>query len=722
MKPEKKPWGWVPLLIAVSLAATAAAAQEEHDAAEQEDLPRIIAPSIDPAASCKICHPDVVHVREQVEDSDEHEDVDCIECHVGRRFNPHLLPELEPDGISLVEQLGGYFEKSPDAIVGCEDCHDEEALAWQDSIHGAGAKTDDEVRRPSCADCHGVTHATTPASQRKREMAARCMVCHDFDPGENGPASPFVVATYRETVHGKMLALGNDDAAACADCHTGHEVYARDDPRSTIHPDKRAATCRSCHEDATASFTAAISHQPPTLDANFWAWFTTLAFSALTVGTILLLLLHVLVDLFYSARKALARRRDEEWSVETVRGGSQADIELPAADEEIQRFDGHARLQHAILMISFTTLVLTGWPLKSAAVGVSSRLVKALGGQATLAFAHRLAGAMLLGVSVYHLVYLAVRWRRGQLSTAVFPIWKDITDVVGNVLYLVGLRGDRPKFGSFTYYEKFDYWAVFWGMAIMGTSGIVLWFPELAARVLPGEFIVLCFIAHSDEALLAALAIFLWHFYNVHLRPSVFPMSWVWLTGRITASAMHEEHRIEYEERYGARPPRAPRRAPGWYEHPAWSFGALGTVLVVSGIVLALDVASVRSEIAALEPHPGPYQSETQEIDTSGLVAASDEGFDAWATCVDCHNQKRMDSEEAAFPHALHFEDDEVEDDCSTCHESPFHQVLQTQWEDCLDCHEPDEIRLPESDSAVLWRPGTTAEPALAAWTHRQAR
>jgi len=674
--------GLVLILVAATTGGIAGATSEEPRAEA-----RIVAPSIDPNASCKVCHEDVFHNRELISDVDAHSEVDCIECHVGRRFNPHLPPELEEDAASLAEGFRGYLDRSPEVIAGCVECHEDEVAAWRESVHGAGPRNEDGLRRAGCVDCHGSLHAVTPASQGKREIAARCISCHEFDEGEAGPASPYVADTYRETIHGKMLALGNEKAAGCGDCHTGHDIYPADDPRSSVFPANRAETCRKCHKDATDSFTAAISHKPHTIDADFMAGAVALAFSILTVGTIAMLLVHLLLDLFNAGRNAVGLGGEPE------HGPADAPV---AADDEIQRFDVHIRIQHAIMIVSFVTLALTGWPLKSASVGVSSSFVHLLGGQATLAFIHRCAGALLLGVSVYHLVYLFLRWRRGQLSSEMVPGPKDITDLVGNLLFYMGVRKERPMFGKFTYYEKFDYWAIFWGVPLMGATGLMLWFPEATARLLPGDFLTLAFIAHSDEALLAALAIFLWHFYNQHLRPAVFPMSWVWLTGRIKAEALYDEHRLTYEQTYGSKPPKAPAREQAWHQHPVWSFVALAVILVAAILVVGLDVSSVRSQIAQLSAHPEEMEATLAEPETPNIVAAGQPGFDQWATCMDCHNQSRWESSKEKFPHKLHFEEEELDDDCEGCHESVFHERLVTDLTGCLECHDADEVGLDE--------------------------
>jgi cytochrome b subunit of formate dehydrogenase len=125
---------------------------------------------------------------------------------------------------------------------------------------------------------------------------------------------------------------------------------------------------------------------------------------------------------------------------------------------------------------------------------------------------------------------------------------KDAKHAVQNLLFFVGLRKERPNFPRFTYFEKFDYWAVFWGVLIMVGSGFVRWFPDLTVKYFPSWTYEIAHFAHADEAILAGLAIFVWHFYNVHLRPGIFPMSKVFLTGRLTMSELKHEHPAEYAE------------------------------------------------------------------------------------------------------------------------------------------------------------------------------
>ena len=217
-------------------------------------------------------------------------------------------------------------------------------------------------------------------------------------------------------------------------------------------------------------------------------------------------------------------------------------------EETVLRFDLHQRLQHGTMALSFTLLVLTGWPISTHGIGASKFLVSMFGGLEMTGLIHRIAAVGLIIASVYHLIYLIVLAQRRKLPFSMLPSPKDLQDVIGNLSYFLGLRSERPRFPRFTYFEKFDYWAVFWGVVVMVGSGFVRWFPNWTMRVFPPAAYEIAHFAHADEALLASLAIFVWHFYNVHLRPSVFPMSRVFITGRLTLHELEEEHGAEYDE------------------------------------------------------------------------------------------------------------------------------------------------------------------------------
>ncbi len=218
---------------------------------------------------------------------------------------------------------------------------------------------------------------------------------------------------------------------------------------------------------------------------------------------------------------------------------------------EVERFDLHLRIQHVIMLTTFLLLFFTGWALKFSAVETSHAWIRIWGGPKAAGMIHRVAGITMLLDGLYHLLYLAVRFFQGKLRFDLVPVWKDVVDFFQNLRYFLGLSPKRPRFGRFNYLQKFDYWAVFWGIFIIGSSGLALVFPTKAALLFPAwttDWIwELIYIMHSDEAFLAIVFILFWHFYNEHLRPDVFPMSWVWITGKLSIEELRERHPLEFE-------------------------------------------------------------------------------------------------------------------------------------------------------------------------------
>ena len=226
------------------------------------------------------------------------------------------------------------------------------------------------------------------------------------------------------------------------------------------------------------------------------------------------------------------------------------------------RFTLNQRIQHILLASSVIVLVLTGMPLKFHDAEWAHRLYTLLGGIRFAPVVHKTAGTLLLILFVYHVGYLLSVIYFGQirplkqraeglridkllkvlLNQPLVPNLKDAQDIWGLAKYLLFLSDRRPDCAEFNWKEKFDYWAPFWGIVIIGLSGLVMWHKEFFTSFLPGQVINFALIAHSDEALLAALFLFIWHFYNVHFSSSVFPMGTVFLTGYLPEELMVEEH------------------------------------------------------------------------------------------------------------------------------------------------------------------------------------
>ena len=223
----------------------------------------------------------------------------------------------------------------------------------------------------------------------------------------------------------------------------------------------------------------------------------------------------------------------------------------PSAGRHIRRFDAFNRGLHLALMTSFLGLAATGLPLLFSAAPWAARMSRIFGGFQVAGALHRVFAVVMIAAFVLHiarLVYRIVIAREPILwgPSSMVPQPRDVRELVGHVKWFVG-RGPRPAFDHFTYWEKFDYWAVFWGMAIIGGSGLMLWFPEAFARIVPGKVFSVAMLVHGEEALLAVGFIFTIHFFNGHFRPEKFPIDTVIFTGSMPEAEWEEERPGEYD-------------------------------------------------------------------------------------------------------------------------------------------------------------------------------
>ena len=220
---------------------------------------------------------------------------------------------------------------------------------------------------------------------------------------------------------------------------------------------------------------------------------------------------------------------------------------------EFERFSWNFRAQHWMLLTSCLTLIVTGLPLKFHEARISQLFFDLVGGVQVSTLIHRIGAVGLIAVGAYHLFYLGA-FREGRRNfVKLLPQPQDVRDLFQMLRYFLGRTEERPRFGRFSYVEKFDYWAVYWGMVVMIGSGLILWFLETSLQYLPKFAADIAREAHSDEGLLATLAIIIWHFYNVHLNPEHFPMNRTFLTGMIGEEEMRHHHPLEYEELMAAR-------------------------------------------------------------------------------------------------------------------------------------------------------------------------
>ena len=256
------------------------------------------------------------------------------------------------------------------------------------------------------------------------------------------------------------------------------------------------------------------------------------------------------------------------------------------------RFDTYNRLLHGVLMFSFLGLAFTGLPLLFSDVPWAARLASLFGGAHAAGIIHRVFASLMIATFTLHVMRLMHRlFVKNELEilwgpASMTPQPRDVQEMIAHLRWFLRI-GPRPRFDHFTYWEKFDYWAVFWGMGVIGSSGLVLWFPEFFSRFLPGSWFNIALLIHGEEGLLAVGFIFTIHFFNSHLRPEKFPMDPVIFTGRITEHELAEERPAEFERLVVEKRLDEQRVGPG----PDWlpTLGkAVATVAVTLGLIMVV--------------------------------------------------------------------------------------------------------------------------------------
>ncbi len=216
-------------------------------------------------------------------------------------------------------------------------------------------------------------------------------------------------------------------------------------------------------------------------------------------------------------------------------------------EEYFVRFSLNVCLQHLVLAVGVILLIVTGLPIKFHDSAWAEFLFRHIWSLEVNRILHRVGASLLMFVTVWHIGWLLTREGRRELRE-LLPRVKDLWDFIANVKFMLGLSPERPKFGRYSYSEKFEYWALVWGTAVMVLSGLVLWFHRIALAYLPKYIFDVALQAHSGEALLAILALITWHMYHAHLNPEVFPINMTIFTGKISKKRLMEEHPLEYEQ------------------------------------------------------------------------------------------------------------------------------------------------------------------------------
>jgi formate dehydrogenase gamma subunit len=451
----------------------------------------------------------------------------CTDCHgIHPQANGH------PDTLLL---------RRPAIPATCGRCHPREYAEYATSAHGLAALRGDP-QAAVCTDCHTEHRIVSPASPSSSVYAANlvatCSRCHantNLVRLHSLPAAR--VSSYQHTYHGVANRYGDLRVANCVSCHGAHNILPASDPASTVNPRNVPETCAGCHPGAQSWVAVGQVHVVTSGPQARGLWYVGLVYRIFVFVTLAIFIGYILLELGAYARQRRGERRHRHDAVPP----------LPAArqDEYLLRLTPIERAQHYVLLATFVLLSVSGVVLLIPD-SEAARLILALsGGMTGRALVHRVAAAGLLALGLFHVVWVITTRRGREVFRHLLPRLSDVAHAIQTGLYLFGLSSTTARFGRFTFVEKFEYWAVSWGMVSMGLTGVVMTFTDWSLRYLPRWVWEACKIVHTWEALLAILTIAIWHLYHALWRPG--GPNWSWVTGYLTPEQLAREHPLEYE-------------------------------------------------------------------------------------------------------------------------------------------------------------------------------
>jgi cytochrome b subunit of formate dehydrogenase len=503
-------------------------------------------------SACLACHDDQgAKLRKSA-----HAEAACASCHVHHDEYPHRANVAKPVCSQCHQQQQADYERgvhgqaikngnaaAPDCGVchgsaheltrtksaefrakvpeTCGMCHNEVAGEFRTSVHGQ-ALAKGITQAPVCTDCHGEHSILAPGNKASTVYAGNirdtCGNCHGnvrLSQRFGLPADR--VVSFDASFHGLAAKEGNETVANCASCHGVHNILPSSDPRSKVNPKNLAATCGKCHQGAGKRFAISQVHVAEgrkEAPAMRWVRDFYLLAIPLTIG---LMLLH----------------NGGDWVRKLLRLRGAGAARLPNGNEPAGRPNvrmlAFERVEHALLAASFVTLAWSGFALKYPDQWWARPSLLRAGDLRSIV--HRAAAAVFMAVALAHAISLAANPRLRRHWKELFPKARDAREALVNFSYNVGLRLAPPSRSAHSYVEKAEYWAVVWGAMVMIATGVMLWGNTLMLALFPKSWLDVATSVHFYEALLATLAIVVWHFYAVIFDPDVYPMDTAWLTG-----------------------------------------------------------------------------------------------------------------------------------------------------------------------------------------------
>ena len=448
----------------------------------------------------------------------------CTNCHGAHNLQPANNPN------SMINKFN--IPKT------CSACHDSIYQVYIKSIHGVGLLAG-ATDAPVCTDCHSehnIKEHTDPNSTVYSSVISKtlCSDCHEAERivSKYGLKEQ-VVNTYYDSYHGLANRGGSIVSANCASCHGVHNIRPSSDPESTVNKNNLEKTCGKCHPGVSDKVAKGSIHIFATPQSDKIIYYVTLFYYSMIFAVIGGMLFHNGLDF---KKKFLARMK-----------GKQTPEFESLVGRQFERLTVNERIQHFLLMGSFILLVYSGFAMKWSEAWWAAPLIRWEGAFAFRGWLHRAAATVMIALAFYHLVYLiATKRGQGQVK-ALLPKYKDLTDVIQMLKYYFGLAKEKPKFDRYNYIEKAEYWALIWGTVIMSLTGLILWFENYSLKFFPKWITDVSLVIHFFEAVLASLAILVWHFYFQFFDPHVYPMNTTCITGKMSEKDFKEEHPLEYD-------------------------------------------------------------------------------------------------------------------------------------------------------------------------------
>jgi cytochrome b subunit of formate dehydrogenase len=435
----------------------------------------------------------------------------CVDCHSSSGTGHKILPPIDPDSTIF------HFNISQT----CARCHTQIGKDYTQNSHGR-AMARGESDAPTCTTCHG-EHAILPIDDPRSPVYPThvsltvCGPCHASEMlHRKYGLRAGVMDSWKHSYHGLKSTDGDSEVATCASCHLEHKVLPSADPSSSVNPANLHRTCGKCHH----GISSAVVHLPI---------HTTEGIALNRTG-------KVMQGIYIIAIIVIIGLMVVHWVVEL-----QKYVRLLNDEQQIVRMRRDELWQHTLLMVSFIILTITGFAFHFSGAWWVRLLFGWTGGFALRQTLHRIAAVVFMATALWHVVYLCGS-RGRRFVRDIYPRVSDFRQFGQMIRYNLGRDQERPRFGRFSYVEKAEYWALVWGTVVMSFTGIALWFGNLTEATLGVQALGVMLVVHFWEAVLAGLAILVWHFYSTIFNPPVYPNNPSWYTGTMPARMYRHEH------------------------------------------------------------------------------------------------------------------------------------------------------------------------------------